>query len=417
MYKKNKVSKSKVEVRKEIGLFKFVVPNESERIQAIGLTGESTFLKKIITKNINNFYEVIENPQDGDWLKQHKEFGQTYTDFQYSCNKNNPKNIIYLVSLSFCNKNQMNSDFINSFKILCDSYFYGFKFKLVHKMVNLIYDQIKTKMNVDTGKIQLCANQIISILSKEIFKDAYAIVAFTDQDLYQDNIYEKTVNVNKNNLKDSIKNNSKNVDNSNEKDRNSNENEIKIEKEKNENNHSKSNSNSKEKIEKEEEEKINFNNIMLSNSYTYHVTDISKKICVFSFSRFDPLFYHNFNNDNSAQDLIHKFFNILLKRSVKLLVYKIGHLIGLKNCIYYKCIMNGYFSLEEFDNKPIELCPICLRKTYSILIHISNPKIIYDRFIKLKNVYENYFSGVFDLEKQWLNDRIEDLEEEIYDDI
>ncbi len=78
--------------------------------------------------------------------------------------------------------------------------------------------------------------------------------------------------------------------------------------------------------------------------------------------------------------------------------------------------MNGYFSLEEFDNKPIELCPICLRKTYSMLKHISNPKIIYDRFVKLKDVYENFFSGIFDLEKEWLNDKITDLEEELYDD-
>jgi archaemetzincin len=33
-----------------------------------------------------------------------------------------------------------------------------------------------------------------------------------------------------------------------------------------------------------------------------------------------------------------------------------------KNCVFFSCVMNGHNSLNEFDNKPIELCPICLRK-------------------------------------------------------
>jgi archaemetzincin len=44
------------------------------------------------------------------------------------------------------------------------------------------------------------------------------------------------------------------------------------------------------------------------------------------------------------------------------MVHEIGHMFGLRHCIYYSCIMNGSNNLEENLSKPIYLCPICLRK-------------------------------------------------------
>jgi Predicted Zn-dependent proteases len=47
------------------------------------------------------------------------------------------------------------------------------------------------------------------------------------------------------------------------------------------------------------------------------------------------------------------------------MVHEIGHMFGLKHCIYYNCIMNGSNHMKESSNKPLEMCPVCLRKLYS----------------------------------------------------
>lgn len=45
------------------------------------------------------------------------------------------------------------------------------------------------------------------------------------------------------------------------------------------------------------------------------------------------------------------------------MVHEIGHMFGLKHCIYYECILNGSngaFESDRFANRT--LCPICLCK-------------------------------------------------------
>lgn len=39
-----------------------------------------------------------------------------------------------------------------------------------------------------------------------------------------------------------------------------------------------------------------------------------------------------------------------------------GHLLGIRHCIYYECHRNGAKHLEEADSTPMHLCPVCLRK-------------------------------------------------------
>jgi len=53
---------------------------------------------------------------------------------------------------------------------------------------------------------------------------------------------------------------------------------------------------------------------------------------------------------------------LLFKRSCKVLAHEIGHIFGIKHCIYYQCLMNGSNHLTESDGKPIYYCPIDLRK-------------------------------------------------------
>lgn len=53
---------------------------------------------------------------------------------------------------------------------------------------------------------------------------------------------------------------------------------------------------------------------------------------------------------------------MLLRRALKLSAHEIGHMFGLKHCVFYECVMNGVNSLVEMDRSPLHLCPVCLAK-------------------------------------------------------
>lgn len=75
---------------------------------------------------------------------------------------------------------------------------------------------------------------------------------------------------------------------------------------------------------------------------------------VFSFARYAPAFYGE-KSDGLSQALI-------LKRSCKVLAHETGHMFGLMHCVFFECLMNGSNHLGETDDRPMHLCPVCLRK-------------------------------------------------------
>ena len=75
---------------------------------------------------------------------------------------------------------------------------------------------------------------------------------------------------------------------------------------------------------------------------------------------------------------------INFKRSLKLLIRNICILFGVNNCIYYNCVLNGFSSLFEFDLNSFELCPICLRKIFNIILRKFDDESEYDK--NLKNI-------------------------------
>lgn len=439
-----KKHESKVEKKVEYGIFKFKIPNKLERTNAMGLVGENTLLKKLLTCKLDYFYDLIKTPEYGDWLMLHKEFGQTFDEFSKTTMKpmTNERNTIYLVSIAYSNNSNMNPDFIMGLKMLTEAFFYGVKVKLINKVYDLNEYKLNTKMNVDSGKIQISSIQIASLLYQELPNDAYCVIAFTDQDLYNGSYDDDSVNYdNTEPSQSNINKKSPNQENSNlersnieeNKEEVSNINSDKILKENNnennKNNIEENDVNIKKNIDSKECNVVDqngtvevINNIPLSNSFAYEYSSVKQRVCVFSFARYDPLFYtSDFDKDkNGGQELIQKFFSILLKRSCKVLINKIGQMMGLKNCIYYSCCMNGSNSMEEFDNKPLEFCPVCIRKAYFVICNksgknkrISSPEIIYDRTVKLRDTLSMYFTGVFDLEAEWFDERVKTLEEEI----
>jgi archaemetzincin len=105
---------------------------------------------------------------------------------------------------------------------------------------------------------------------------------------------------------------------------------------------------------------------------------------VYSFARLDPLFYTTPEKDRKAP-LTEEERVIMLRRCVKILLHEIGHLFGLKHCIYYICLMNGANNEKEMDRQTLYLCPVCLRKLYSTLQF--DVRRMYEAFVNLCEKY------------------------------
>lgn len=52
----------------------------------------------------------------------------------------------------------------------------------------------------------------------------------------------------------------------------------------------------------------------------------------------------------------------VLRRSMTVAAHEIGHVVAMRHCTAYHCIMNGTSSLREADEHPLHLCPVCVRK-------------------------------------------------------
>lgn len=112
----------------------------------------------------------------------------------------------------------------------------------------------------------------------------------------------------------------------------------------------------------------------------------NQRIALFSLLRYDPNlkfsseFWYQITALNSHNEAERK--QLILERSVKLLVHETMHLLGLDHCIYYDCVMNGSGHLEEDFKQPLHLCPVCLRKMF-VLCGFS----VKGRYEGLREVY------------------------------
>ena len=88
--------------------------------------------------------------------------------------------------------------------------------------------------------------------------------------------------------------------------------------------------------------------------------------------------YRNGNPDGDAAE-----YQLCLKRTIKTGTHEIGHMFSLKHCIYYECLMNGSNYRKEADSRPMELCPVCLRKL-AWALHFDVSK----RYQRLAEIYQ-----------------------------
>ena len=123
-------------------------------------------------------------------------------------------------------------------------------------------------------------------------------------------------------------------------------------------------------------------------NYVFGQASLNNRVGVWSMRRLgDP---------NHYPDMIEKS----ALRNLKIASHETGHMLSMKHCIYYDCIMNGSAHIAETDNKPVYLCPVCLGK-----INYNRDLEIQTRFSKLKDfwtknelsIYHQYYDIVSEI--------------------
>ena len=120
------------------------------------------------------------------------------------------------------------------------------------------------------------------------------------------------------------------------------------------------------------------------------IASLTARVGVFSFARFDPTFY----GESRGVD----YERILLKRSLKVVIHEIGHMFGIKHCVWFNCLMRGSNHLQEADSKPMHFCPVCLRKLQST--------IGFSIETRFQNIYDFLTETGYFREAKWYQDRL-----------
>jgi len=128
-------------------------------------------------------------------------------------------------------------------------------------------------------------------------------------------------------------------------------------------------------------------------NFVFGQASLRNRVGVFSFARYDPSYERSEPAPGDRQTL--------LRRSCRVLVHETSHMFGMQHCIYFNCVMNGANHLQEFDARPMFLCPVCLRK-----LAWSTGDDVKERYERLQAAYQEI--GLPD-EAAWLADRLEQL--------
>lgn len=116
---------------------------------------------------------------------------------------------------------------------------------------------------------------------------------------------------------------------------------------------------------------------------------------IYSFARYDPLFWRERRTPQAKE--------LLLLRSLGVLLHETCHMFEMTHCIYYMCLMNGANNMEESDKSPMHLCPVCLRKLQS--------SIDFDVVARYENLLKEYERLGIGEETAWLKKRLATIRE------
>ncbi|GMH71983.1 hypothetical protein TrLO_g6940 [Triparma laevis f. longispina] len=150
-------------------------------------------------------------------------------------------------------------------------------------------------------------------------------------------------------------------------------------------------------------------------NFVYGQARMIERCGVFSFCRHSPLF----NTGAKSTSIPHPVsLSKFLRRCAKTMTHEITHMLGIRHCIYYQCLMNGNNGGGERAAKSSFLCPVCLRKVSQMLsLSQSAPVNLKQRYKNIKEGWESVLatfegSGEKGIENdvRWLEMKIEFME-------
>lgn len=127
--------------------------------------------------------------------------------------------------------------------------------------------------------------------------------------------------------------------------------------------------------------------------YGFGWSTFHDRLGVVSFTRFDPSFFGGAAPEDLPATMLH--------RGLRVAVHEVGHMFGLAHCQGFRCAMNGIAHLDELDETPLHLCPVCLRK-----LHLVTGLDPHARDRALRSQFERLGLTA---EARWLAERMERL--------
>ncbi|XP_015665857.1 archaemetzincin-2 isoform X2 [Protobothrops mucrosquamatus] len=245
---------------------------------------------------------------ESDWISSHPEPTQDFSQFYHDPCRNLPtpqKRKIYIQPIGSFGDAKVSTDvYLNWLRDYCEAFYYSLTVRILDPMP-VSHTGCAFRINEYTQNLQIHAGYLLNYLKKKKPKDAFCIVGITMIDLYP---------------KDSW-------------------------------------------------------------NFVFGQASLTEGVGIFSFARYDSDFYSaNYKGrlkttkklpaaDYSVFDGYYtpEITSKLLLRSCKTLTHEIGHIFGLHHCQWLQCVMQGSNHLEESDRRPLDLCPICLRKLQSVL--------------------------------------------------
>lgn len=238
-----------------------------------------------------------------DWLSAHPEEPQDFESFytgQFRKMPNASHKTIYIQTIgSFGEAGAQTKQYVEWLRDYCRAFFHGLTVTLL-PTVTVAETGCSFRINTNSYNLQILTGDLLRFLEKKKPKDAFCIVGITMIDLYP---------------KDSW-------------------------------------------------------------NFVFGQASLSSGMGVFSFARYDDHFYSKVyagrlkkrlslkKGDYSVFDAYYTppISSTLLLRSCKTMTHEIGHMFGLRHCQWLSCVMQGSNHLEESDRRPLDMCPICLRK-------------------------------------------------------
>nr|XP_043869961.1 archaemetzincin-2 [Solea senegalensis]XP_043869962.1 archaemetzincin-2 [Solea senegalensis]XP_043869963.1 archaemetzincin-2 [Solea senegalensis] len=250
-----------------------------------------------------SLFQLITVHSDSDWIPSHREEPQDFKSFYTDPYRKSPDaghNTVYIQTIGPFGETGVQTDqYVEWLRKYCQAFFTGLSVRLMPP-VTIAETQCCFRVNSDSHNLQILTGDLLRFLGDRKPKDAFCIVGITMIDLYP---------------KDSW-------------------------------------------------------------NFVFGQASLSQGMGVFSFARYDDNFYsRNYagrlkahvkpkQGDYFVFDGYYTppISSSLLLRSCKTMTHEIGHMFGIRHCQWLNCVMQGSNHLEESDRRPLDFCPVCLRK-------------------------------------------------------